>query len=344
VRPVTRSVFWTTRDWATAIAELPAVGPLPCRTALVPREPVADALRRELIRAGRGDALGGIRFVPVAAAAIEMLHTAGADFVPGEAALRRARLAAVLRAGVSLAHFPLELLTSRPGWDEASAQTIADLEAAGLRPEYLETAGGRRAGARCRRGVARAAARKPDLARKARDLERLLADLRAVRPAIEALVAVARLVVARAPLADLWPALRAFLEEWLLQPGEGPRAPALLDERMAGASADAACGTLAGDEALRMIEDVIASVRLPAGRFGEPAVYVGTVREAASLPFRAVRVSAWRRGICRRCLERIQSCRTHCEPGSGPLVSRAGRPRRPPPPTAPSTPFTLSTP
>jgi hypothetical protein len=581
VRSVTRSVFWTTRDWATAIAELPATPPLPCRTVLVPRESVAHALRRELIRAGRGDALGGTRFVPVAAAAIEVLHAAGAHFVPGEAALRRARLAAVLRAGVSLAHFPLELLTSRPGWDEAFARTIADLEAAGLRPEDLEPAGaaprlrdvvavwhaldesagpswtiqriyleaaltleadadrwpypgevlaaaandvtaaearfsraipratlgilaarpvrehyvervealfggpaaaalrstpaprssgterdllasyffeppavladpdrprshgpdgtvhleehagveaeveaaadwvarevldgtplediavlvpaldplaalvserlarlpwqdsplpvhvagglpltGTASGARTLAVVralrahlggaaladvlpalrtvapdgrhlalgaatdlvwslgavggnpanpagalewaARAAAREPDLtgqlevalragddpeqaglARKARDLERLLADLRAVRPAIEALVGVARLVVAQASLADLWPALRAFLEAWLLQPGEGPRAPALLDERMAGVSADAACGTLAGDEALRMIEDVIASVRLPAGRFGEPAVYVGTVREAASLPLRAVRV------------------------------------------------------
>ncbi len=577
--PVTPSIFWSTRDWATAIAALPVVGPLPCRTALVPRESIAHALRRELIRAGRGDALAGTRFVPVAAAAIEVLEAAAVDFDPGETALRRARLLAVLRA-VSLAHFPLDLLTSRPGWDEAFAQTIADLEAAGLRPEDLESAGaaarvrdvvsvwraldesagsswtiqriyleaalileadgdrwpypgavlvaastdataaearfcraipqatlgilsarplrehylervealfgrtaaalrstpaprssgserdllasyffeppailadpdrprshgpdgtvhleehsgveaeieaaadwvarevvdgtplediavlvpaldplaalvsdrlgrlpwqdgplpvhvagglpltGTASGARTLAVVralrahlggtaladvlpalrtvapdgrhlalgaatdlvwslgavggnpanpagalewaARAAAREPHLAaqldvalqagddpeqaglaRKARDLERLLADLRAVRPAIEALVGVARLVVAQAPLADLWPALRTFLEEWLLQPGEGPRVPALLDERLAGASVDAACGTLAGDEALRMIEDVIASVRLTAGRFGEPAVYVGTVRDAASLPFRAVRV------------------------------------------------------
>lgn len=548
---------------------------------LVPGEPIAHALRRELIRAGRGDALGGTRFVPTAAAAIEVLHTASVEFVLGETALRGARLLAVLRAGLSLAHFPLDLITSRPGWDEAFAQTIADLEAAGLRPEDLETkaaaarlrdvaavwraldesagpswttqriyleaaltleadtdrwpypgevlvaaandataaearffraipratlgilaarpirehyleriealfgepaaaqlestaaprssvterdllasyffeppavladperprshgpdgtvhleehagveaeveaaadwvarqvmdgtplediavlvpaldplatliserlarlpwqdgrlpvhvAGGlpltgTASGARTFAVVralhahlggaaladvlpalrtvapdgrhlplgaatdlvwslgavggnpanpagalewaARAAAREPDLAaqlkvalragddpeqaglaRKARDLERLLADLRAVRPAIEALVGVARLVVARSPLAGLWPALRAFLEQWLLQPGEGPRAPALLDERLAGASTDAACGTLVGDEALRMIEDVTASIRLPAGRFGEPAVYVGTVREAASLPFRAVRV------------------------------------------------------
>jgi hypothetical protein len=34
-------------------------------------------------------------------------------------------------------------------------------------------------------------------------------------------VGVARLVVADVPLAGLWSALRIFLEEWLLQPGEG---------------------------------------------------------------------------------------------------------------------------
>lgn len=121
--------------------ELPATPPLPCRTVLVPGEPVAHALRRELIRASRSDALAGTRFVPPAAAAIEVLHLSGVDFIPGETALRRARLLPVLRAGLPLAHFPIELLTSRPGWDGAFAWTIADLEAAGLRPRDLETAG-----------------------------------------------------------------------------------------------------------------------------------------------------------------------------------------------------------
>jgi len=575
------NIFWSTRDWATAINALPVEAPLPCRTVLVPWEPVAHALRRELIRAGRAQALAGTRFVPVAAAAIEVLQAAGIDCVPGEEALRPARVQALLRAGLSLAHFPLELLRSRPGWDEAFARTMTDLEGTGLRPDDLEgpaaptrlrdvavvwraldesagrswtiqrvyleaaralegashgwpypgavlaTAGsdvtaaegrflraipratlgllaarpvrehhlariealfgsqaagaltstcaprasgterdllasylfeppailadpdrprsggpdgtvhleehagidaeieaaadwvarqvrdgtalediavlvpaldplvamvserlarlpwpdaplpvhvagglplaGTAAGARVlavvralrahlsgealaevlpalrtggpdgrhlSRGAAtdlvwslgtvggnpaapegalewatRACAREPDLAaqlerarnaaddpeqaglaRRARDLERLLADLRAVRPAIEALVGVARVVVDGAPLATLWPALRDFLTEWLLQPGEGPRAQALLDVRLASTAADAACGTVAGDEALRLIEEMIGSIRLPSGRFGEPAVYVGTVREATGLAFRALRV------------------------------------------------------
>jgi hypothetical protein len=141
--------------------------------------------------------------------------------------------------------------------------------------------------------AARAAAGDPEqagLARKARDLERLLADLRAVRPALEALVDVARLVVERAPLTRIWPALRTFANEWLLEPGEGPRAEALIDEQLAALAADVACGTLDGADALRVIEDVARSTRLTLGRFGEPAVYVGTVQGAVGLRFGAVRV------------------------------------------------------
>jgi hypothetical protein len=576
------TVLWTTRDWANAIAALPAEGPLPCRTALVPREPVAHALRRELMRAGHARALAGTRFVPTVAAAIEVLQGAGAACSPGEGAMRRARLAGLLEAGLPLVHFPLELLRTKLGWDDAFAGTIAELEAAGLTPEALEardegdhrlrdvatiwraldasagpswttprvltqaaalieedprrwpypgpvlaaagrditfaearflhaiprvtiglhaarparahhrariaallgdaavralgeapaprdatserailasylfeppevladptrprsagpdgtadieehagvedemeatadwvarqilvgtpieeiavlvpaldplaglvaerlsrlpwaggplpvhvagglpvtdTATGARALAVVRalrahldgealaavlpslrtvppgsrhlphgaatdlvwalgtvggspahpegalEWAARAHAREQDiaeqldqareaaddperagLARKARDLERLLADLRAIRPALEALVEVARQVVARASLGELWPPLRQFLEEWLLQPGSGPRAHALLDDAVSSAANDPTCGSLAGAVALRLIEDMLGGIRLSEGRFGDPAVHVGAVRDAADLPFQAVRV------------------------------------------------------
>jgi hypothetical protein len=140
---------------------------------------------------------------------------------------------------------------------------------------------------------ARAAGDEPEragLARTARDLERLLGDLRAARAAIEALAEIARLVVRRASLAALWPPLRDFLAQWLLQPGAGPRVHALLDERLATATTDPACGALTGDDALRVVEDAIASLRLRAGRFGEPAVYVGSLAGAVGLSFAATRV------------------------------------------------------
>jgi len=138
---------------------------------------------------------------------------------------------------------------------------------------------------------ARAAGDDPEqagVARKARDLERLLRDLRAVRPAIDALVGIARLVVDRAPLARVWPALRAFFGDWLLQPGDGPRIEDTLDERLARVASDGGCGVLEGDEALLLVEDAIGALRIPVGRFGDAAVYVGGLREAAGLSFRAV--------------------------------------------------------
>lgn len=131
---------------------------------------------------------------------------------------------------------------------------------------------------------------KSGLARSARDLERTVADLRAIRPALLALVDVARHHAGDSTLATLWPALRSFLERWLLQPGEGPRIEGLLRERMDGCASDLACGALTGDDALRVIEEIVGSARVLAERFGEPAVYIGTVAGAVGLPFQAVRV------------------------------------------------------
>jgi hypothetical protein len=127
------------------------------------------------------------------------------------------------------------------------------------------------------------------LARRRREIERQLTDLRAIRPALDALVGVAQLAVAGASLATLWPALRSFLERWLLQPGKGPRVQAILDERLARTVGDSASGALDGDDALRLVEEAVVAARVPAGRFGEPAVYIGTVRDAVGLRFHAVR-------------------------------------------------------
>jgi RecB family exonuclease len=130
----------------------------------------------------------------------------------------------------------------------------------------------------------------PDEARGLRNLERRISDLRAIRPALSALVEVARGVQQRGPLSELWPRLRTFLEKWLLQPGEGPRVQVILDEHLGKMAADSACGTLEGDDALRAIEEAILSTRISPGRFGDPAVYVGSIRAAVGLRFAAVRV------------------------------------------------------
>jgi hypothetical protein len=118
------------------------------------------------------------------------------------------------------------------------------------------------------------------------DLERL----RALRPALEALAALAKRVVEDAPLAELAPAFVAFVERWLLAPGGGAPLHVLIDEALAGARTDAVGAALRGPAALTLLEERLLSIRLPTARFGEPAVFVGTVAEAAGLELDAVRV------------------------------------------------------
>jgi RecB family exonuclease len=576
----TIAVLWSIRDWARAIAALPAEGSLPCRSVLVPRERVAHALRRELVREGLAAALAGTRFLTPLATALELLQAAGLALTAGEEQRRPARLAALFHSELGLAHFPPALLRERPGWGEAFARALRDLEGALLRPEDLDAAGDARlgdvaavwravegaagaswtaarifaeaagrlgrepacwphpgpvlavadghetaaraafiraipglrlalwgarplrerhlqrvlvlhgpaaaealraavaprgagserellaaylfeppavladparprsrgadgtvdleehagleeeleasadwvarqvlegtpleevgvllpaldplAGMLCDRlarlpwpggelpvhvagglplasraagarllalvralrahlagdavaellpalrttppgerhlslgaatdllwslGTAggapgrpegaldwapRAAARESALARqleaarqaedaaegagparRPHELERLLGDLRAVRPALEALVELARLVLAGAPLAELWPALRAFAADWLLQPGGGPPAHALVAGPLDALATDEIAGRTAGDEALALVEAAIAATRVAEGRYGEPAVYVGSVAGAQGLSFRALRV------------------------------------------------------
>ena len=134
-------VVWTCRDSVNAVAALPVQEPLPCRTVLVRRGCVAHAIRRDLIRHGLGNVLAGTRFVPFSAAAAEVLHNAGVKFESGEDALRAARLAVLFRSQMHLRHFSCELLCSKPGWEEAFARTISDLEGAGLCPDDLEVCG-----------------------------------------------------------------------------------------------------------------------------------------------------------------------------------------------------------
>jgi hypothetical protein len=134
------ATFWSLADWAEAVAALPAGGPLPCRTVLVPGEPLAHALRRALVESGRTAALAGTRFVTLGEAAPAVLRAAGVAFEPGEDDLRPVRLLGLFAEPLPLEYFSAELLRDRPGWDLALAQAVTDLEAVGLRPEALEAA------------------------------------------------------------------------------------------------------------------------------------------------------------------------------------------------------------
>lgn len=130
-------ILWTLADWATAVAALPAEGPLPQRTVLVPSERQAHALRRELVRSGRAPILAGTRFLGPLTAAGDVLAAAGAAFTPGEDALRAARIVALLAEDPPLEYFELELLRRTRGWDAALARAIGELESACLGPADL---------------------------------------------------------------------------------------------------------------------------------------------------------------------------------------------------------------
>ncbi len=104
------------------------------------------------------------------------------------------------------------------------------------------------------------------------------------------MVEVGRSEIDGGTLSVLWPALRGFFEAWMLQPGDGPRVQDVLDGPLGGIAADGGRGSLAGDDALRIIEEAILAGRVPAGRFGYPAVYIGAARDAAGLSFTAFRV------------------------------------------------------
>jgi hypothetical protein len=104
---------------------------------LVPSERHAHALRRALLRDGKASALAGTRFVGPATLAEEIVRSARINIRLGEGSLRAARLQALLSTDLPLEYYDLLLLRSTPGWAEAFARAIGDLESAGVGPAQL---------------------------------------------------------------------------------------------------------------------------------------------------------------------------------------------------------------
>jgi hypothetical protein len=127
--------------------------------------------------------------------------------------------------------------------------------------------------------------------RRSAQLERRLARLATIRPALIALTDVARDHLAAASLSTLAPAITTFLAAWLDDPGE---IPTLLTAALEPLARDRQLGALTGDAALSVIEDALVSLRASRGRAGDPGVHVGPLSAAAHLSFRAVRVI----GLC----------------------------------------------
>jgi len=141
---------------------------------------------------------------------------------------------------------------------------------------------------------ARAGGAAPSLedASSLRALERLLRDLETAGPALQALTRLAGRVLDDAPLSELWLGVEAFITTWMLLPVDESGAtlqPLIVAARERSLS-EGDLDDLRGAAALRRIADDIAALRLTGPRFGDPAIYVGSIRSAAGLSFDAVRV------------------------------------------------------
>ncbi|MDB4952716.1 MAG: hypothetical protein JWO36_285 [Myxococcales bacterium] len=116
------------------------------------------------------------------------------------------------------------------------------------------------------------------------------ASARAVVPAVEALVAITSAMIEGASLGRLWGAIRVFATQHLIAPRELFAIVEQLDGDVRALDADAVTAQIVGVEAVELIESMLSTLRLDVGRYGEPAIYVGTITGAAGLPFSAVRM------------------------------------------------------
>lgn len=124
------------RRWSNEIVSLETNDVLPARVVLVPSEAHAHALRVEL--AGRAPrALAGTHFFTAAAAARTVLEASGVPHSLGEEVRRPLRLRELFRSDLELKVYRPQDLAS-PGWEDAFASTIEQLEKAALRPGDLD--------------------------------------------------------------------------------------------------------------------------------------------------------------------------------------------------------------
>ncbi|HZP41967.1 MAG TPA: PD-(D/E)XK nuclease family protein [Candidatus Binatia bacterium] len=110
-------------------------------TVVVPAHGLAHQLRRDAVLAGDPGRVLGVRFRRLDDVARDVLARAGRDVDGGGDAFRLATLRAVLASGraatLGLRYLEPAALAAGPGWADAIAATIDDLESAGLSCEDL---------------------------------------------------------------------------------------------------------------------------------------------------------------------------------------------------------------
>ncbi len=115
-------------------------------------------------------------------------------------------------------------------------------------------------------------------------------DVRAITPALDALVAVAAEMLASADLRALWRGVRDFARTHLIGTRELTEILGHLDQEVEALCVDDVADHLRGVAAVEWIGEALDATRLHRGRFGDPSIYVGTIDGAAGLAFTSVRV------------------------------------------------------
>ncbi len=241
------------------------------------------------------------------------VHVSGG--LPGSASPDGQRALAVVQAlqdHLSLEAMALVLPGLRPAPDQeplphsAAAELLSALGTTGgssAHPEgaltWPDRAAARRQSLAAGLGLAQGAEGDEEqvgLARERTSHERLLRYLLSVEPVLVELAKLAEAVLADQPLEVLWQRLAAFLRQRVVDPGASPvlDLAAVAIERAAN---DPDCRQLSGYQALALVGRHLQQVRLATGRFGQAAVYVGTLSGAAGLSFAAVRVIGLAEGV-----------------------------------------------
>lgn len=202
--------------------------------------------------------------------------------------LPHGRPATATASGARLAQVLAALAAGLPG--EAVVELLPRLRLAGSN-DHLRPRDARRLVRRL--GTLGGSPARPEAAPVWRERLVVLASdptLEPIAPALAALSGLAAQLLAGEPVVALWSAIRTFAETHLIA---GPELETVLDalhSALVPVLEDSLANELVGVEALAWISAQLEALRLDAGRYGAPAIYVGTIAGAAGLPFRAVRI------------------------------------------------------
>lgn len=112
----------------------------------------------------------------------------------------------------------------------------------------------------------------------------------AMRPALEALLDIIDAVLAADGVADLWERVRAYVATHVIFAEGLDELVEQLGGDVLGLAQDPVTASVVGLRVIELLIERLNAQRIHEGRFGDPAIFVGTIASAAALRFTAVRV------------------------------------------------------